>query len=101
MVKRRELGDVGTKLLLENDRVKIWELDLKVGESSRWHKHLLDYITVGLTEGGRMHREFDDGTEDETRPSWGDCRFAEKHQAHTVTNIGSTRHRNILIELKD
>ena len=73
---------------------------LAPGESSSWHHHSLDYITVGLTEGSRMRREFEDGTTDETNPSLGQWRFAEKHQPHVVTNIGGTRHRNILIELK-
>ena len=101
MVSKHKLGDVGTRVLLENDKVKIWELDLAPGESSAWHHHILDYITVGLTEGSRMRREFEDGTSDETNPALGQWRFAEKHQPHVVTNIGATRHRNILIELKE
>ncbi len=70
MTSKHKLGDVGTKLLLENDRVKIWDLSLEPGQSSDWHHHTLDYITVGLTES-KMWREYEDGTTDETTPPLG------------------------------
>ncbi|MFB3092511.1 MAG: hypothetical protein ACE1ZD_04855 [Dehalococcoidia bacterium] len=100
MTSKHKLGDVGTKLLLENDRVKIWDLALEPGQSSDWHHHTLDYITVGLTES-KMRREYEDGATDETTPTVGQHRYAEKHQPHVVTNIGSAPHRNILIEIKE
>ena len=96
---KRPLGKVGTKVLLENDRVRIWELSLAPGESSDWHHHALDYITVALTES-EMRREMEDGTGDETNPSVGESRYTEGHQPHVVTNIGTAPHANILIELK-
>ena len=99
MARPRPLGQVGTRVLLENDRVRIWELALAPGESSDWHHHTLDYITVGLTSS-QMRREMEDGTGDETNPTVGDVRYAGAHQPHVVTNIGTTPHRNILIELK-
>ena len=101
MVSKHKLGKVATKLLLENHRVKIWELDLAPRQSSDWHHHILDYITVGLTNSGPMRREFEDGTSDITHPQLGQWRYAEKHQPHVVTNTGTTRHRNILIEIKE
>ena len=36
----RPLGEAGTKVLLDNDRVHIWELALGPGESSDWHQHV-------------------------------------------------------------
>jgi hypothetical protein len=35
-----ESTKVGTKLLFENDRVRVWEMRLKPGESSERHTHL-------------------------------------------------------------
>ena len=35
----RTLGDVGTAVLFENDRVRVWELTLAPGESSDTHEH--------------------------------------------------------------
>ena len=99
MASKHKLGDVGTNLLFENEKVKIWELVLEPGQSSDWHHHILDYITVGLTQDAKMQREFEDGTTDVTNPAFGGYRYARGHQPHVVTNIGETLHRNILIEL--
>ena len=44
----RILGDVATTLLFENERVRIWELDLAPGERSATHRHTLDYVIVQI-----------------------------------------------------
>ena len=100
MASKHELGPVGTNVLFENDKVKIWELVLEPGESSAWHHHAWDYITVGFMDSV-MDRELEDGTKDRTTPTPGGFRYAESHQPHRVTNAGDKRHRNLLIEIKD
>src|SRR5947209_19588464 len=45
----RVLGDVGTRLLFENDRVKAWELRLAPGEDSSPHRHALDHLLIQLS----------------------------------------------------
>ena len=40
----RVLGDVGTRLVWENERVRIWEMVLEPGERSAVHEHTLDYL---------------------------------------------------------
>jgi hypothetical protein len=42
----RKLGGIATRVLMENDRVKIWEMDLAPGEESDFHEHTMDYILV-------------------------------------------------------
>ena len=44
----RVLGDVASRLLFENERVRIWELDLAAGERSATHRHDLDYVIVQI-----------------------------------------------------
>jgi beta-alanine degradation protein BauB len=39
-----QLGDVGTAVLFENERVKVWEMDLQPGQESDLHRHNRDYI---------------------------------------------------------
>ena len=95
-----ELGDVATRLLLENSKVKIWELNLEPGQSSGWHRHTMDYIMVTL-EGSHMRVELDDDTAYETDPQPGQWRFADMQSPHNAVNIGTTRYRNVLIELKE
>jgi beta-alanine degradation protein BauB len=42
----RELGDVGTRVLLENERVRVWEVRLAPGEEGTVHRHALDHLLV-------------------------------------------------------
>jgi hypothetical protein len=53
MSAERKLGEVATKLLFENERVRIWEMRLGPGESGDVHRHDLDYVLVQI-EGDRM-----------------------------------------------
>ncbi|HZR14328.1 MAG TPA: cupin [Acidimicrobiia bacterium] len=102
----RVLGDVATKLLFENDRVRVWEMRLAPGESSAVHRHDLDYLLVqidgdriaGIPEpdtGGR----FDQPIEGEVHP--GLTVFIERGGIETAKNTGTTPYHEILIELKD
>jgi beta-alanine degradation protein BauB len=42
----RALGDIGTKLLIEDGRVRVWEVRLAPGEQGDVHHHLLDHLLV-------------------------------------------------------
>ena len=44
----RVLGPMGDDVVFENDRVRIWELNLPPGADSNVHQHELDYILVIL-----------------------------------------------------
>ena len=97
---QRPLGDVGTRFLFENERVKVWSLVLEPGKASPWHHHTMDYITV-VSEAGTLRVEFNDGTLEERRFKLGDVNFRPKHSIHRVTNTGKTRYGNAIIELKE
>src|SRR5436190_22096975 len=49
--------EVGTRLLLENDRVKVWKIVLKPGESAPFHWHTNTYFYV-CAAGGRVRTRF-------------------------------------------
>ena len=49
----RELGDIASKLLFENDRVRIWEMRMEPGEKGPVHKHELDHVLIQIS-GDRM-----------------------------------------------
>jgi hypothetical protein len=101
----RVLGPVGTRLLLENDRVRIWELDLPPGGRSDPHRHELDYVIVQL-DGDRIaampepdtQGAFRDYIEADVVP--GKTRFVARGGVETAINVGARRYREILIELK-
>ena len=102
----RILGNVATRLLLENDRVRIWEMDLAPGARSATHRHEVDYVLVQI-EGDRIAAmpEPDSGgayteyIEADVVP--GKARYIGRGGIETaINNIGQRRYREILIELK-
>jgi hypothetical protein len=41
---------VGSELLFENNRVRVWDFKLEPGEWSEWHRHEHDYVIVYVTD---------------------------------------------------
>jgi hypothetical protein len=52
--------EVGTKVLFENDRVRIWDLDLAPGDRVPFHCHATPYFFVCVDAGTGLSR-FPDG----------------------------------------
>src|SRR6202162_2414664 len=51
-------GRVGTRLLSETDRVRVWEIRLAPGERIGFHRHVLDYFWTAVTPGrARSHTQ--------------------------------------------
>lgn len=46
MTEERTFGDVGTKLLFEDDRCRVWEVRLGPGEEGDVHRHELDHLLI-------------------------------------------------------
>ncbi|MCA9068238.1 MAG: hypothetical protein KDA84_04910 [Planctomycetaceae bacterium] len=94
---------VGTKLLFENDRVRVWDLRLEPGESTGLHRHETDFLYVVIGDG-ELQTAFSDGTAGPPRPMQdGEVRFREVdgESVHAAVNTGGTPWRNIVVELKD
>ena len=93
------LGDVATRLVFENDRVKVWEMLLEPGEASDRHEHTMDYLLC-IVEGTSIDADTDAGSV--TIPvAPGTVLYAERGSVETAINRSATRFREILIELKD
>jgi len=54
----RPFGDVGTRCLIDNDQVRVWELRLDPGQSSDLHHHTHDYVMVQV-DGDRIAADFE------------------------------------------
>jgi len=101
----RELGPVATRLLWENERVRIWEMDLAPGARSATHRHDLDYVLVQIEgdriaaipepDSGGAYRNYIEGD-----VAAGKTRYIARGGIETAINIGQQRYREILIELK-
>jgi predicted metal-dependent enzyme (double-stranded beta helix superfamily) len=99
----RELGDVGTKVLFENDKVRVWEMDLAPGEAGDIHRHDNDYVLV-ILGGDKIAAipEPDSGGEytdyfeaDVNAPSIVEMK---KGGIETAKNVGNERYYELLIE---
>ena len=99
MVKIEEpLGEIGTEVLMENERVKVWNLLIEPGQRTSWHRHDLDYVIV-VTEGTTLQVTFDDGRVEDRDYKLGDICFFPR-STHYVANTGNSRYQNVIIELK-
>ena len=54
-------GCVGTRLISETERVRVWEIRLRPGERIGFHRHVLDYFWTAVT-AGRGRSRMQDGT---------------------------------------
>ena len=96
-------SEVGTRLLFENERVRVWDLRLVPGESTGLHRHESDYLYVVIGDG-QLQTVHPDGSSDPPRKmSDGDVRFREVSgdAVHAAVNAGAQPWRNIVVELKD
>ena len=95
----RELGNIATHVLFENDNVKIWNLIVEPGEASDWHLHERDYVTV-VVEGAGLTVEYGDGASADSPSGPGTWTYHGDHQVHRVINNADSRYVNVLVELK-
>jgi hypothetical protein len=94
------LGEIGTSVLFENEVVRVWEVRLEPGETQAWHKHHHPYLVVGIeTADNRM--DFLDGSPARhMHEASGHVVYRDAGKVHMLTNEGTTRYVNRLIELK-
>lgn len=94
------LGDIGNSVVFENDTVRVWEVVLEPGESQPWHLHHHPYLIVAI-EGAENRMDFLDGDPPrELHETPGRVVYRESGRPHMLTNQGTTRYVNRLVELK-
>jgi len=82
---------VGSTLLSENDKVRVWIIRLAPGERIGFHRHVLDYFWTAVSGGhGRQHLM--DGSTVEYTYAPGETRHetyaAGQYKVHDLTNLG-------------
>jgi beta-alanine degradation protein BauB len=85
-------GHVGSRLLSDNGRVRVWEIRLAPGERFHAHRHVLNYFWTAVTAGSsRQHTA--DGTTREVSYDAGETRHFDfapgEYLLHDIENIGS------------
>lgn len=105
----RTLGGVATRVLFDNDRVRVWEMRLAPGERSDLHEHRLDYIIVQIS-GDRVGADLEPDSNDvlgmagkhmETAVRPGLAVYVPRGGIETAANVGEQEYHEVLIELKD
>lgn len=83
---------VGTRLLLEDEHIRLWEVRLAPGERLAFHRHVLDYVWVCVSGGSaRSHDgegrtwEVAYGVGESNRLSFG----ADESMIHDLENTGA------------
>jgi hypothetical protein len=94
--------DVGTSLLYENDRVKVWEVHLPPGARGPFHAHTRPYFWTCVDPGvGRQRAP--DGTLKVRRYERGETSFSDHTpddaMLHDLENVGDSALRFITVEL--
>ncbi len=105
-MSERPLGDVGTKLLFEDDRVRVWRLELAPGEESDVHRHELDHLLIQVS-GDRIAvvpepdsaGPFRDYLEATVLP--GAVVKVARGGVETARNVGAAPYVEVIVELKD
>ena len=110
MTETRSFGDIATKLLMENDRVRIWEMRLPPGAKSDLHRHDLDYVMIQIS-GDRVAADFEPDSKDpwggatvgrvEGEVAPGNVLWSERGGIETAINNGNETFHEIVVELKD
>ena len=95
-----ELGNVATRLLFENERVKVWEMLLEPGESSDLHRHGFDYLLY-ILEGNSIDADRPDGTSQSYPVHPGQLVWVPRGGTERAVNRSTTRFRQLLVALKD
>ncbi len=102
----RELGPIGTNVVYEDDRVRVWRLKLAPGENSAVHRHDLDHLLIQIA-GDRIAVEPEPDTGGPfTERFVGDVvsgmvTFVPAGGIETASNVGNERYLEIIVELKD
>ena len=106
MTSPADFGPIGSKVLFENDRVRVWEVRLEPGERGDLHRHDLDHVLVHVSPG-RIAVESAPGSptpygpylEAEVAP--GDVSYAPRGGIETAINVGTVPFHEIIVEIKD
>jgi hypothetical protein len=101
----RELGGVGSKIVFEDERVRVWVLKLAPGERSPVHQHELDHLLIQV-KGDRIAVEPEPDTKSPYRDYMeadvipGIVTFVPKGGIETAVNAGKEPYYEVIVELK-
>jgi quercetin dioxygenase-like cupin family protein len=95
---------VGSTLLSENERTRVWIIRLAAGERIGFHRHVLDYFWTSVS-GGRARQHVHDGTTIEYTYQPGETRHESygkgEFKVHDLENLSDREMIFMTVEFKD
>src|SRR5689334_7723839 len=95
---------VGSTLLSENERTRVWIIRLAPGERIGFHRHVLDYFWTSVS-GGRARQHVHDGTTVEYSYQPGETRHESygkgEFKVHDLENLDDREMVFMTVEFKD
>jgi quercetin dioxygenase-like cupin family protein len=95
---------VGSTLLSENERSRVWIIRLAPGERIGFHRHVLDYFWTSVF-GGRARQHVHDGTTIEYTYQPGETRHEtyalNEFKVHDLENLSDREMVFMTVEFKD
>ena len=95
---------VGSTLLSEDERTRVWIIRLAPGERIGFHRHVLDYFWTSV-DGGRGRQHVHDGTTIECTYQPGETRHESygkgEFKVHDLENLGDREMVFMTVEFKN
>ena len=102
--KQSNNGCVGSTLLSENERARVWIIRLAPGERIGFHRHVLDYFWTSVS-GGRGRQHLQDGSTVEYTYKPGETRHETyglgQYKVHDLENLGHDEMVFMTVEFLD
>jgi uncharacterized cupin superfamily protein len=102
--RNRLNGRIGSRLVSETERVRVWLIHLKPGERLPLHRHVLDYFWTATAAGKALSHNID-GRTSERSYAIGDTQHmsfaAGQSMIHDLENIGDTVLTFTTVEFKE
>jgi hypothetical protein len=97
-------GCVGSVLVSETDRVRVWHLSIPPGKRCNFHRHVLNYFWTAHN-AGRARNWFEDGSTVDGAYFKGETRHLDfgpgEYMIHAVENTGDTELLFTTVEFLD
>jgi hypothetical protein len=94
------LGQIGHRIVLENEHVRVWEVRLEPGETIDFHIHYHPYLIISLGGGENQIETIFGQTIPVDEPLGSTVFIGEMRPVHRLTNRSKVTYLSRLIELK-
>ena len=96
----KPLGPIGTKIVFENEHVRVWAIELPPKGHQPLHEHHLPYLIVPISEGKSVMKWQDGRTRDLVDVP-GEVKYREASGGpHELFNLEDSKFHSVLVEIK-